>query len=365
MKERTRETLTAYTFLAPLIVFVLIFFGYAFARTLYFSFTNYNLFVPPTFKGIDNYAQIITEPRFGIALVNTLVYCLVVTTLQTIGALLMAIVLNQKLSGRGFFRTAFYLPSITSSVVITLIFIWLFQPRGVVAYFINILANHGGPIFAFVIITALAQAFQVWFERRQGLPAGPFDPALLVVSLLVGLVGAWGLTAFGVVRVTDAPPQLFDWLTRQDRVGGVVSYPLLFIIIQNTFTTIPTLMLFFLAGLQGVPQSLYEAASIDGTTPAQKLRYITVPMLRPVTFYVVTTGVIGTLQLFDQVSLLQGTAPLESVISLAYYVYNNVFSPGGEARVGLASAAALILAAITLSVVMIQRRFVVNDEGYS
>ena len=82
--------------------------------------------------------------------------------------------------------------------------------------------------------------------------------------------------------------------------------------IQNIFTTIPTFMLMFLAALQDVPVSYYEAASLDGATAAQQFRYITVPSVRPVTFLVVTLGLIGTLQMFDQVAIFGNAVPLSS-----------------------------------------------------
>jgi multiple sugar transport system permease protein len=86
-------------------------------------------------------------------------------------------------------------------------------------------------------------------------------------------------------------------------------------------------------------------------------------MLRPVTFYAITTSLIGTLQVFDQIALFEGTAPLESTVTLAYYVYYNVFQSSGQSKIGLASASAMILAALTLLVVVIQRKFFVSDEG--
>ena len=121
-------------------------------------------------------------------------------------------------------------------------------------------------------------------------------------------------------------------------------------------------MLFFLAGLQSIPGSLYEAADIDGATPFQKLMNVTVPMLRPVTFYVVTVGLIGTMQMFDQVAVIGSAAPQDTLITLAYYVYTNTFK-NGAAPVNMASAAAIILALIILSMVFIQRKFFVAPEA--
>ena len=378
MTERTREALTAYSFLAPFLIFLIIFFVYAFIRTVFFSFTDYNLFnnnvaqhlgpitvTTPPLVGVSQYQTIFNQPLFRTALANTLIYSITVTVLQTFGALLLAIALNQRIQGLGYFRTAYYLPSITSSVAITLIFIWLFNAHGTISYISGFLSNHSGPILAFLGALVVAQVLQVLWERSRRLPAGWFDPVLLITSSLVALLAAFLLYAFGVVTVGTAETPLMNWLSTRDKLFGFIPYPLLFIIVQNTFTTIPTLMLFFLAGLQGVSKSLYEASEMDGANAMQKFRFITVPTLRPVTFYVVTVSIIGTLQLFDQVSLTSAVSPLESNITLAYYVFNNVFSSAGFAKVGTASAAAIILAALTMLIVVIQRRFIVSDKGVS
>jgi multiple sugar transport system permease protein len=363
MNTRTRESLTAFWFLAPFLVALVVFFGFAFVRTVYFSFTDYNLFEKLNFVGLRNYLEVPRDPLFLTALKNTLVFSITVTVIQTIGSLLLAVVLNQKLRGLAFFRTAYYFPSIASSAVTTLIFIWLFRPTGIIAYLGTQIGNYGGLIAAFILVALIAQIAQVLFERFRGLPATWFDPALLVVSIIAGLIGAGLVNGLGWVQVGNREPIPLNWLSTQDQFLGFIPYPLLTIIVMNSFTTIPTLMLTFLAGLQGISTSVYEAASIDGANPIQQTLYMTIPLLRPVTFYVITISIIGTLQMFDQASILAGTAPLESTITLAYYVYNSVFRGGGEALVGVASAAALILSLLTLLIVQLQRRFFVADEG--
>jgi multiple sugar transport system permease protein len=363
MKASTRESLTAFWFLLPFLIGILVFFAFAFARTVWFSFTNYNLFEKNNFVGLQNYLDVPRDSLFLNAIVNTFSFSILTTVIQTIGALLLAIVMNQKLRGIGFFRTAYYFPSIASSAVTTLIFLWLFRPTGLISYLSTQIVNYLPLILAILVITAIVQFIQVRVERSRGLPAGPLDPALLFVSLLVGVVGGIALNAFGIVRVGAAPVEPLLWLSRPDKFLGFIPYPMLMIIIMNSFTTIPTLMLTFLAGLQGISNSMYEAASIDGANPWQQMLYITIPILRPVTFYVITVGIIGTLQMFDQAAILGGAAPLESVITLAYYVYNNVFRGGAEAQVGLASAGAIILALLTIVVVQLQRRFFVSDVG--
>ena len=124
-------------------------------------------------------------------------------------------------------------------------------------------------------------------------------------------------------------------------------------------------MLLYLAGLQDIPNSLYEAAAIDGANRAQQFFRVTIPMLRPVTFLVVTLGLISTLQLFDQVALFGDAAPLESKVSLAFYVFRSAFPEGGASRIGMASAAALVLAFVTLIIVLLQRRLGVSEKGYA
>lgn len=363
MNPKTRENLTAFWFLFPFLLALAVFFAFAFARTVGFSFTNYNLFEKNDFVGLKNFIDLPQDPLFINALTNTFTFSIVVTIVQTIGALLLAVVLNQKLSGLGFFRTAYYFPSIASSAVTTLIFIWLFRPTGLLAYLGATIGNYAGFTLVFLLLVIVFQVAQVLFERSKKMPATWVDPALLVVSIIVALIGVNVLSAIGIVQIGNAEAEPLVWLSSRDKWLGIVPYPLLAIIVMNTFTTIPTLMLTFLAGLQGISHSVYEAASIDGANPVEQMLYITIPMLRPVTFYVVTISLIGTLQMFDQAAMLDGTAPLEGTITLAYYVYNNVFRGGAEAQVGMASAAALILAGLTLAVVQIQRKFFVSDEG--
>ena len=353
------QTPTALLFLAPFLLTVLVVFFYAFARAAYYSLTDFNLFNTPRLIGFKPYADVLADPSFRRALSNSLIFALVTTTLQTVLALLMAVALNSRIRGLTFFRSAWYMPSITSSVVITLIFLWLFQRRGIANYLITQVQTYAPYALTFVGVLALAQVAQVLWERSRRLPAGWLDPALAAVSALVALAVTFGLHWAGVVGAREVQP--FDYQYFADKwisVGGVrvLSIPLLVVIIQNTFTTVPTLMLFFLAGLQSVPGALYEAADIDGATPFQKLTRITVPMLRPVTFYVVTVGLIGTMQMFDQVAVIGNAAPGDTLITLAYYVYTNTFQ-AGAAPVNMASAAAILLALLILAMVFVQRRF--------
>ena len=363
-KLRKAEGGYAAAFLAVFLFSIVVFFVYALSRTVYFSFTDYNLFDTPVWVGLRNYITLFGEPLFLVALRNTLAYALIVTTLQTFFAVLLASLLNQKLRGIMVFRTIFYVPSVLSSAAITLIFLWLYQRAGFVNFAVTWTLQHSLYILGFLTITAVAQGVQVWLERRQGLPAQMLDPALLAMSFLVGAVATFILSWLGVLELREGVRFEKVWLNTSETFLGL-PVPLWAIIMQNIFTTIPTFMLLFLAGLQDVPDTLYEAAAIDGATPAQQFFRVTIPMLRPITFLVVTLSLIGTLQLFDQVALFGSAAPLESRVSLAYYVFLSAFPEGGQSQIGLSSAAALVLAGLTLLIVLLQRRFGISEQGYA
>jgi multiple sugar transport system permease protein len=368
MSSKTREFVAAYLFLAPFLITLLIFFGFATARAVFYRFTDYDLFNTPEWVGLRNYANLLRDERFLTALRNSLVFAAVVTSVQTFGALVMAAALNRKIRGLNFFRAAFYMPSITSSVVISLIFLWMYQRRGLVNWLLTQFSAWLPLLGVFVLLLVAVQVLQVLFERSRAFPAGWFDPALFVISLLVAAAGTWLLAFLGVIAPRQVPPVDFTWLqTRQEVPAGFPFFlrapiPLIAIMIQNIFTTIPTFMLIFLAALQDVPKSYYEAAALDGASPTQQFFFITIPAVQPVTFLVVTLGLISTLQMFDQVAIFGSAVPLRSVITLAYFVYDRMFPGAQLPEVGFASAAAIFLAVLTLLIVLVQRLFI-RAEG--
>ncbi len=281
-----QEWITAYTFLLPVLLGWGIFVFLAMLMSLYFSFTTFNLLKPPQWLGVDNYLRVVRHPDFfRYAVPNTLKYVAVVVPVQTVLSLIFAFALDQKLRARDFFRTAFYLPSVTSSVVIGIIFVWLFAPQG-------------------------------------------------VINQLLGLE--------------------INWLNNTK-----TSLPTIMIV--NIWSTTGTLMLIFLAGLQDIPGELYEAAAIDGASRLQMFRYVTVPLLRPVIFFVVTLGIIGTFQVFDQIYIMTKGGPLKSTMTWVYLIY---FWGWQEVRpdMGRASAAAFLLAVTIFVVTMVQRRFIEGSE---
>jgi len=278
--------------------------------------------------GLNNYNALllqsgVAQRDFFISVKNTVYFVLGVVPLQTVLAILLAVIVNQKwLRGRGFFRTAFYFPSITSSVVISIIFMWMFTRGGLVNMLI------GSVIPNYQSIT--------WLDDPNGL----IHNLLGMFGVTKSTVGAWananilGLTAW-------------EWIS-----GPSVTMST--IMILNTWTTIGTMMVIFLAALQNIPSSVYEAASIDGATSWQTFRRITIPLLAPTIFFVVTLGLIGTFQVFDQIYVISSGGPAKTTLTIAYIVYQNGFN---NSQMGLAATTALVLFGIIFVFTMIQRLF--------
>lgn len=262
--------------------------------------------------GLDNFVDIFTGPKSGDfynALRNTLWYSGGVVPVQTALALVLAVLANRKIRGKSFFRTAFYFPSISSSVVISIIFLWMFNQRGVVNL---VLRELGFPT-----------PRPIWLQN----PKGIFELAL----------GPFGVD------------QLSSWIEGP-------SLALLTIMMLNIWTTSGTMMIIFLAGLQDIPNDVYEAASIDGASRWSQFKDITVPLLRPVTLFVVTIGLIGTFQVFDQIFVMTDSGgPAKKTQTLAYLIYLEGFR--GFAM-GTASALAVVLFVIILVLFFVQRRLI-------
>jgi multiple sugar transport system permease protein len=285
-RRRRGEAFTAYVMLSPWLFIFFVFIVFSIGWAFYLSFTNYNLFSAPKWVGLAEYQKVLTNEDFiKHALPNTLKYVGIVVPVQTVLSLIIAFAMDQKIKGRRIFRTLFYIPSVTSSVVISLIFLWLFSKVG-------------------------------------------------IINQIFGLK--------------------IDWLNNP-------TYALPTIMMVNIWATIGTMMLIFLAALQDIPYALYEAAAIDGANIFQIFRYITIPALRPAIFFVVTMGVIGCFQVFDQIYVMTAGGPLGSTTTIAYLIYKWAFRDT-TIRMGRAAATSFILAIMILIVTVIQRKFIERPE---
>lgn len=289
LTEPRREVLVAYLFLMPALVVLSVFFFGPILFAFIVAFFDWNLLVPGrTFVGLDNFAELAADEVFGIAVRNTIVYAAGVVPLQTVLALLLAVAVNQKIPGRAFFRAAFYVPAITSAVVTSVIFLWIYSKPGLLNYILS------------------------WFSIE-----GP------------------------------------DWI-------GSPRYALGSIMVLNVWSTSGFFMIAFLAGLQNIPQALYEAARVDGAGRWATFRNVTMPGLRPTLFFVVTLGLIGCFQVFDQIYVMSAGGPVNATTTLSYFIYNSAFK---YFRFGYASAGAIVLFALILVFTLVQRRFIQPESA--
>jgi len=312
-RRRSRDPLAAedavagWLFILPAVAIVGTFILWPILQVFWLGFHEWSVITPERpWVGLDNYRDLFNDADFQLALRNTIWFALGVVPTQTVLGLILAVLANQKIRGRSFFRTAFYFPSISSSVVISIIFLWLYAQRGLINF---VLQKMGFPT-----------PQPPWLSNPRG-----------VVEMALNAVGIESVSV---------------WLAGP-------SVALLSIMMMNIWTTMGTMMVVFLAGLQDIPGDVYEAASIDGASRRQQFFDITVPMLRPVIFFVLTLGFIGTFQVFDQIFVMTSGGPAKSTITLGYLIYQQGF---GNFAMGYAAAIAVVLFAIIMSIFLIQRR---------
>lgn len=333
---RAGENLAGWLFVAPMIAVLGLFLVIPIVMAFWVSLTTWSGNGSPfnaasaPFVGLDNYAALFTKDGltrrdFQTSMGNTFWYVLFVVPLQTLASLLLALVVNAKvLKGKGFFRTAFYFPSVTSSIAITTVFIFLFSPSGAVNGFLALLGIDGPN----------------WMQDPRGL-----------VHLLLGGLGVPDDPGWAQGEILGR--SLWAWISGP-------SVAMMVIIVLAVWTTTGTFMLMFLAALQDLPEDVDEAAALDGVNSWQKFRYVTVPQLRPTIFLVVTLGLIGTWQVFDQVYATGGAgAPEKTLLTPAYLSYSKSFT---ESSFGTGSAMAFVIFCIIVVLTWLQRRIMDEDK---
>jgi ABC-type sugar transport system permease subunit len=291
---RRSEWLAGYAFIAiPMFLFLILNIG-SLLYAVFISVFEWNIRSGAgKFIGIKNFQSALTDPIFIRAIQNSIYYAVIWVPLTMAVGLFLAVLVNQKLRGRTFFRAAFYFPAIASSAAITILWIFLAAPDG----FFNLVR------------------------------------------------GALGLNPLF---------QLFGYPPNQNWIGDAKT-ALNSIILLNAWTTSGTFMLFYLASLQTISGEVYEAAAIDGAGSWQMFWRITFPLLKPGHYFVATVAVIGALQLFDQAAIAGGNdgSPSNSLMTVVLYLYNQAFA---QFNFDYAAAVGLILFVIIFTITVIQRR---------
>lgn len=292
-KLEKRNTLIAYSFLAPNFIGFIIFTMIPVLFSIALSFMNWSGGSSITWAKLDNFRFIFknfsfSKSNLGIALKNTVYYTLATVPLTIGCSLALALVLNKAVKGAKFFRAVFFFPYVASLVAICVCWNFLLMKTGPVNQILNTLG-------------------------------------------------------FNMTKSWTSSGDLAIWA----------------IIIVSVWRNAGYYMVMYLAGLQGVPAELYEAATVDGANGWQKFRKVTLPMLTPTTFFVSIMMIISCFKIYDVVAIMTQGGPGRSTKMLVTYIFELSF--GGEgiatsAQYGVASAVSLVLLVIVLTVTFIQFR---------
>ncbi|MFN8490634.1 MAG: sugar ABC transporter permease [Caldilineaceae bacterium] len=282
-KEILRHWLD-YLFIAPFFVTFAIFALYPLLWAVQLSFSSWRGFGPMTYVGWENYQVILKDPYIKQALVNTLQFAYILLPTGIFIAIMLAVFLNIKdLRGRGIFRTIYFLPYVTSSVIIAIVFTQLFDDQ------------------------------MGWINRMLG-----------VIHL-------------GPVHWLRSDPWAAKWVVIMLTHWGGIGYN----------------VLLFLGGLQGIEAEIYEAARIDGASEWQIFWQITLPLLRPIIFFLVVIATIGLMNMFNQPFMLTRGGPRHATTTLMLRLYE--LGIGGQ-RFGDASAFGFIIGLLVVAISLIQIR---------
>lgn len=237
------------------------------------------------FAGAANYKRLLTDSTFVKALCNTVMYLVIQVPVMIILALVISSMLNdKKLKGRGFFRTAIFLPCVTSLVAYSIIFKSLFATDG----FVNIMLMN---------LHFISEPIS-WITH----------PVFAKVLIIIAITWRW--TGYNMV--------------------------------------------FYLSGLQGIDDSIYEAASIDGAGGFQKFKSITLPMLKPIILFTTINSTIGTLQLFDETVNITNGGPANATITISQYIYNLLFKYQPNFGYAAAVSYVIVLLIVILSIIQMK-----------
>lgn len=328
--QKQEKVFAGYLFSAPWIIGFLIFVLVPMAFSLYWSFTDYRVVSnePIHWVGLENYANLILrDSSFRASLINTLYLTVIGLPLQLGVALLLAVLLNQKLKGERIFRMAFYLPVVLGFNTAVLL-CW------------RLMLNTGTGIIN-QIIRALSSFIPFSYLIRAGIYVQEF-----VSAFFLGLNnGNFNLLSKVILNGFPAANRVPLWV--QSPLWTKMSVVLLMV------WGCGQMMLIFLAGLNNVPRELHEAAEVDGANSFQRFWKISFPLLTPYIFYNLVVGLIASLQIFEPIFVLyrDNQPVLSSAISIVYYLWQKSFS---HFEIGYGSAISWLILIIILIFTLIQ-----------
>lgn len=288
--RKKKDTISAYLFLLPALLSLVVFMLYPIVASFIISGFDWGLLTEPIWIGLNNYKELFKDPIFLASLGNTFKWVIVYVPLSIVASLGLALAMDMPLKGIGIFRTLFYIPVVTPIVVVSLLFVWIYnQEFGVLNYLLSLIG---------------------------------IDPV--------------------------------GWLTNE-------KISLVSIAIMSVWKWAGYNMLILLSALQGIPESLYEAAALEGINPWQKLIRIKIPLIMPSLYFVVLTSVIDAFQVFTEVYIMTNGGPGYSTHTVSYYLWTSAFT---YSRMGYACAMAVVMFFIILAVTLIQDRIMNKSVQY-
>ncbi|MER5614892.1 MULTISPECIES: sugar ABC transporter permease [unclassified Streptomyces] len=276
---------------APALLHASLWIGLPVLASVVLAFTKYDVLTAPQFVGLDNFRDMLDDAVFRKSIVNTVVYTFFTVPFGMALGLLVALALHTGLKARGIFRTAVFIPQVTATVAIALVWLWIYNPGN---------------------------------------------------GLLNTLLSFLGI---------DGPA----WLSS-------TTWAMPSVILVGIWQGIGMKMLIYLAALQSLPKELYEAASVDGASKVRQFFSITLPLLKPATFFVLITSMISAFQSFDQIYILTDGGPGNSTTMMTFEIYKSAFR---EFRIGYASAQSLVLFVLLMGFTLVNRRIMGGTRGHN
>lgn len=313
--RRKKEVATALLYLLPALIILLAFRILPILLSVRMSLYDWGMAGPRAFLGLANYLTVLKDPMFWKSLLNTGWYVLLEVPSSLFLSLFVALLLNQKIRGLSWYRTIYYLPVVTSIVAISVVWKWIYHPdRGVLNYLFSLIHISGirwlqDPRGLFELILG---------HTKSNLPYALRGPSIALCSLV--LMGIWKALGYNIV--------------------------------------------IFLAGLQNIPTTYYEAARIDGASRFKTFWKITWPLLSPTTYYVLIMNSIAAFETFAQVWIMTGPppgGPLQTTKVVMYYFYENAFELW---RLGYGAALAFVAFVIILALTILQKAFLEKRVHY-
>jgi ABC-type sugar transport system permease subunit len=279
---RLRRGLTPYLFLAPFFLTFIAFWLGPIIASLIYSFTDWRGFASPRFIGLANYTKLFADPRFWVALKNTLFYGVVYVTILNLSALALALCLDS-----------------------------------------------------------------LWLRFKNAVKVGFFLPvtiSLVVAAVICEMIFAKGVGLLNIVQKGLGLGEI-DWL-------GDPRFSIWAIIILRVWRALGYYAVIYFAGLQGIPGDVKEAARLDGCSPWQVTRHVTLPLLKPVILFGVIMSTIWALELFDEPWVLTKGGPADSTLTIVIYLYQAGFQ---YVELGYAAAVSYVLTLMIVAIAIVQK----------